>query len=84
MPLRSETRGNGLADATLDVVGVGEEEPIIEPVDQHSRDDPRRGMDAHIGVAVHALHITQNGVVRIGAAANGVHDREGYGQQQRL
>src|SRR5688572_3185771 len=65
--------GDGLANAPLDVVGVGEEQAIIEPIDQHSGNDRGRRVEPYVGVAVQSFHPPKYGIMRSGAATNSVH-----------
>jgi hypothetical protein len=72
---------DSLANPTLDVVGVGEEEPIIEPIDQYSGNDSGGGMESYVGVSVQSLDPTEYRVVWSCAAADRVYDGEGDGEQ---
>ena len=73
-----------LAHAPLDVAGVGEEQPVVEAVDDDARRDARRAVHGDVGPAAEALVPSEHGVVRARAAADHVGDRERDGEQDRV
>ena len=76
--------GDRFPDAGLDVVDIGEEQPVVQPVDQHTRHELRGRMQSHIGIAVEPVHPAQYRVVGLGASPDGVDDRQGDGHTQGL
>ena len=83
-PHRRGRGGDGLVHAARHVVRVGEEEPVVEPVHDHAGGRLGARMELHVGVAPQLLHPPQHGVVRAGAAAHHVDEREQDGEHQRL
>ena len=73
-----------LSYASLEVARVGEEEPIVEAVDDHARGHARRRMQRDVGIAAEPLDPAQDRVVGTGAAAHGVDHRETDGDDERL
>src|SRR5688500_4349709 len=66
--------GDGLVNAPLDVVGVSEEQTIIEPIDQHAGNDLGRRVEPYVGVSVQSFDPPEYGIMRSGAATNSVHE----------
>ena len=75
-PYRGWCARDRLSNAPLDIVRVREEQAIIEPVDEHSRNDCGRRVQPDVGVPVQSLHPAEYCVVRSRAAAHRVDDRE--------
>ena len=75
---------NCFVDPAVHVVRVGEEEPVVEPVDDDAGGDPRGRMQRHVGVAPERVDEAEHGVVGPGAPAHGVDHRQPDRDDDRL
>ena len=76
--------GDRLPDAGLDVVDVGEEQPVVEAVDQHPGRELRGRMQADVGIPTEPFDPAEHRVMRLGTSSDGVDDRQRDRQQQGL
>jgi hypothetical protein len=82
-PYRRWCASNGLSNAPVDIVRVREEQAIIEPIDERSRNDCGRRVQSDVGVPVQSLHPPEYRVVQSRAAPYRVDDRERHSQHER-
>ena len=70
--------------AALDVAGVGEEQAIVEPVDDDARRDLGVVVARDVGPASERVDPAEDGVVGAGAAADDVDHRQAHGEDDRF
>lgn len=71
-------------DTVLDVLGVCEEEAIVQPVHDDARGHAGQRTELHVRVATESVDPAKHGVMRPRAAPDDVDDREGDSDRERL
>src|SRR5215467_9293312 len=72
------------SDATFEVACVGEEEPVVEAVDDDTGRDDGGAVERDVAIAAEPLDPAKHGIVWTGAATDRVDHREADRDKQRL